>query len=144
MAIFSFSRRYQARFSDAELTEFRELVVFGAGPFDFAILDRSGNAPGWVPEHMANLWITQRFDSGFGFGFGGRYLDEQFIAPDNSFAVDSSVVLDAALFYTFNDLQLNLNILNVTDEDYETRAFGPFAVSPATGTEVRAGIRYLM
>ena len=136
--------RFGYAYTDAELTEFRELVVFGAGPFDFAILDRSGNAPGWVPEHMANLWITQRFDSGFGFGFGGRYLDEQFIAPDNSFAVDSSVVLDAALFYTFNDLQLNLNILNVTDEDYETRAFGPFAVSPATGTEVRAGIRYLM
>ncbi|MEM8995441.1 MAG: TonB-dependent receptor [Acidobacteriota bacterium] len=135
--------RFGYAYTDAELTEFRELV-FGPGPFDFAILDRAGNAPAWVPEHMANLWITQRFDSGFGFGFGGRYLDEQFIAPDNGFAVDDALILDAALFYTWDDLQLNLNVLNLNDEDYETRSFGPSAVSPAAGTEVRAGIRYLM
>ena len=136
--------RFSYAYTDAELTEFRELVVFGAGPTDFFIVDHSGNVPVFTPEHLANLWLTKRFGNGLGVGLGSRYLGEQFIAEDNVFATDDVLLFDAALFYNFNRIQLNLNVLNLGDEDYETRAFGKSSVSPADGLQVRAGIRFLL
>ncbi|MCG8461800.1 MAG: TonB-dependent receptor, partial [Holophagales bacterium] len=72
-----------------------------------------------------------------------RYVDEQFISPDNGFAIDSAALLDAAVFFNWNRAQLNLNLFNLTDEEYETRAQGRAAVRPAPGFEARAGVRLL-
>lgn len=128
---------------DAELTEFSELVVFGGGPGDFVVLDRSGNTPAFAPENLFTSWLTKRFDNGVGLGFGARYVDEQFIAEDNAFALEDYWLVDAAFFYVWNKTQFNLNLLNLADEEYFTRAFGKTSVSPAPGFEVRAGVRYL-
>ena len=136
--------RFSYAYTDAELTEFRELVFFGPGPADIAVLDHSGNAPAFAPEHLASVWLSKRFGSGFGVAAGGRYVGDQFIAEDNAFIVDSALLFDAAVFYAWDRLQLSVNLLNLSDEDYETRSFGKSAVSPAPGLQVRAGLRYLI
>jgi TonB-dependent siderophore receptor len=133
-------------FNDAELTRFTECVPAFFDPTTGqclgAIENRSGNSPAFAPRHLVNLWISQRFANGFGFGGGGRYVSTQFITEDNSFTVDDYVVLDAALFYRFGRWDLSLNFKNLTDRDYETRGFGSTSVIPGAPFSVYAGVQY--
>jgi len=128
-------------YTDAELTRFAEIVQTGPGPTDFAVVDRSGNVPAFAPEHVANLWLSRRFGS-LGVAGGGRYLSEQFIAEDNAFELDAVFTLDAALSYELGDWGLNLQLRNLTDEDYYTRGFGNTSVIPAPGFSVYGGFEY--
>lgn len=138
-----FDLRLAFAHTETEYTEFRELVVFGAGPTDFFVIDRAGNELPWAPENLANLWLSKRIGA-LSLGFGARWVDDQFIAADNAFQVDGYSLFDAAVSYTFDRLQLHLNLYNLGDEDYETRAFAPGAVVPAPGFEAQVGLRYLL
>lgn len=129
-------------YTDSELTEYSELVQVAAFPPAFVTLDYSGNTAPFAPEHLANLWLTQRFGNGFGLGLGGRYVDEQLIAPSNNFAIDSYATLDAALFYTLGPWDFQVNLKNLTDEEYLTRGFGEGSVIPAPGFNAQAGFHY--
>jgi TonB-dependent siderophore receptor len=129
--------------TDAELTRFAELVLVGFNPQPvFATIDRSGNAPAFAPEHIANLWVSRRFRNGLGAGIGGRYLSEQFIAEDNAFELDATTLLNAALFYDLNDWSLGLHLDNLTDEAYFTRGFGSTSVIPAPGFALHGTVEY--
>lgn len=127
---------------NADLTDFAERVIFGSGPDDFFVVDRSGNSPAFVPERMMNLWISKRFENGLGLGAGGRYVSSQFIDEDNGFEIEEYVVLDAAVYYDFGDWDLSVNLKNLTDEDYETRGFGNTSVIPANGFGVYGTVGY--
>jgi len=116
-------------FTDAELTRFAEQIQ--TGPSTFMTFDRSGNTPAFVPESLANLWISKRFDTGWGVAGGARFMDSQFIAEDNAFEIDSALVLDASVFYRRDGWRVNLHLKNVTDEEYELRGFGSNSVIPA-------------
>jgi TonB-dependent siderophore receptor len=129
-------------YTDAELTRFTEQVLVSFNPPTFATVDRSGNVPAFAPEHIANLWVSQRFGNGFGVGAGGRYLSEQFIAEDNAFEIDPSFTVDASLFYDLGLWRLNLHLRNLTDEDTFTRGFGNASVIPAPGFSVFGGFEY--
>jgi TonB-dependent siderophore receptor len=134
-------------YTDAELTEFTERVIVGFDPFFqpiFATLDRSGNTPAFVPEHLASVWLSKRFKNGFGVGGGARHFSDQYIAEDNAFEIDGATVLDATAFYDVGDWRLRLNLKNVTDEEYETRGFGSTSVIPAPKFTVYAGFEYRM
>ncbi len=128
-------------YTDSELTRFTELVLVGFDPPTFATVDRSGNTSAFAPEHIANLWVSKRF-GGFGAGVGGRYLSEQFIAEDNAFELDPSFELNAALSYDLADWRLNLQLKNLTDEEYFTRGFGNTSVIPAPGFAIYGGFEY--
>ncbi|NIM00701.1 MAG: TonB-dependent receptor, partial [Acidobacteria bacterium] len=114
-------------FNDAELTRFAELNPFNPG----MTFDRSGNTPAFAPENVANVWASKRFGSGWGFGAGARYIDSQFIAASNSFAIDSAFLLDACVFYRKDGWRANLHLKNLTDEEYFLRGFGSESVIPA-------------
>lgn len=129
-------------YTDAELTRFSELVLVGFAPPRFDFIDRTGNRPAFAPEHLANLWVSRRFENGFGAAVGGRYLSEQFIAEDNAFELDDTYTLDAALFYDLGDWSLGLHFENLTDEEYFTRGFGSTSVIPAAGLAVRGNLAY--
>ena len=129
-------------YTDAELTEFAELVFLGPIPPFFAVVDRSGNTPAFAPEHIANLWVSRRFGNGLGAGIGGRYLSQQFIAEDNAFELDDTATLNAALFYDLKDWSLAAHFDNLTDEEYFTRGFGATSVLPAPGFTVHGSVSY--
>jgi TonB-dependent siderophore receptor len=129
-------------YTDAELTEFAEQVLVGFNPPTFATIDRSGNRPAFAPEHLANLWVSRRFQSGFGAGLGGRWLSQQFIAEDNAFELDDTLTLGAALFYETGAWSLGLHFDNLTDEEYFTRGFGSTSVIPAPGLTVQGNLSY--
>jgi TonB-dependent siderophore receptor len=129
-------------YTDSELTRFTEMVLIGFDPPTFATIDRSGNTSAFAPEHIANLWVSKRFGGGFGAGAGGRYLSEQFIAEDNAFELDPSFEVNAALFYDLASWRLNLQLKNLTDEEYFTRGFGNTSVIPAPGFSIYGGFEY--
>ena len=122
-------------FNDAELTRFAEQLIIGVDPMTmlpiFMTFDRSGNTPAFAPENLANLWVSKRFGGGWGVGGGARYIDSQFIAEDNAFAIDSALVLDGCVFYRRDNWRVNLHLRNLTDEEYELRGFGSDSVIPA-------------
>ncbi|MGD8375932.1 MAG: TonB-dependent receptor, partial [Acidobacteriota bacterium] len=113
-------------YTDAEFTSFFQTAVVGTdflGRPIYGTVDRTGNQPAYVPEHLGNLWVSQRFNNGVGYGVGGRYVGEQFIAEDNTFALDDYVLVDAALFFRFGRYEIQINGKNLTEEEFFTRGF---------------------
>ena len=125
-------------YTDSELVRFNERVdLFPAG---FVLLDRSGNRPAFAPEHVLNVWVNRQLRSGLGFGVGGRYVAEQFIAEANEVAIDSSTVFDAMASYAFRRVRLSVHAKNFTDEEYYRRGFGTSSVIPADGRSYTLGV----
>jgi len=125
-------------YNDAELTDFAR--------FDFNSLmtqDLSGNTPIMAPRHVADLWVSKSFENGFGLAGGGRWVDEEFVAEDNQFAIDSYFVADAAVFYELDAWRFRLNLKNITDEEYEMRGIaGGASVIPADPFAAYASVEY--
>lgn len=130
-------------YTDGELTSFNELVQVVAFPPSFITVDRSGNIPAFTPEHLANAWLSRHYDSGLGFGFGGRYVGEQFIAEDNLFTIDDYFTFDASIFYRFDRWRLSLFLENLTGEEYLTRGFGAASVIPAAESSAYLTVEYI-
>ena len=124
-------------YNDAELTRFTEF-----DPFIMSIVDHSGNVPAYAPEHLASLWLSKRFDSGFGVSGGARYVGEQFIDEDNLFTIDDYTVLDALLTYERDRWGARLHLRNLTDQEYEGRGFGSVSVLPADGFNWMGGFHF--
>lgn len=128
-------------YTDSELTEFRELVPIDAQG-SFVVLDRSGNTSAFAPKHLANLWVSKRLGGGFSLGGGARYVGDQFIAEDNLAEIGGYLLLDASLSYSFESWGLTLHLRNLTDQDYETRAFGSASVIPGEPLAAYVGVHY--
>jgi len=127
--------------NDAELTDFEPCLPDGLGGCN--VNDFTGNTPIMAPEHLANLWVSKSFGNGFGVSGGARYVDEQFISEDNVFQIDSSLVLDGALFFDTESWRFKVNLKNVTDEEYETRGTaGATSVIPADPFAAYASIEF--
>ncbi len=121
-------------YNDAELVRFTEI-----DPFFQSVVDHSGNRPAYAPEHLASLWLSKRFDSGFGISGGARYVGEQLIDEDNLFAIGDYTTLDALLTYENERWGTRLHLRNLADEDYLGRGFGSASVLPADGFNLMAG-----
>jgi iron complex outermembrane receptor protein len=124
-------------FTDAELTEFSERDNLAR-----TIVNRSGNTPAFAPKHILNFWTTKQYKSGIGFGAGFRYVSSQFIDEDNLYKIDDYLTFDASVYYTFDNLRWSLNFKNITDQDFETRGFSPFSVTPANPRAVYGSISF--
>jgi len=124
-------------FNDSELTRFRD-----TDPATGMTRDLSGNTPPYAPEHVANLWVSKSFASGFGVAGGARYWSGQFFSADNAFEVDGALVLDAAAFYDLEAWRFKLNVKNLTDEEYESGSFASTSVVPANPLSVYGSLDY--
>jgi TonB-dependent siderophore receptor len=118
-------------FTDAELSRFSEAVFLQQPPF-VVVRDHSGNTPAFAPRHLFNAWLVKSLPGGFQVGAGGRYVGEQFISEDNSFAISSYFLLDAMASYRRGRLKGSVFLKNITDREYETRGFGSGSVIPAS------------
>ncbi|MEM7350420.1 MAG: TonB-dependent siderophore receptor [Acidobacteriota bacterium] len=124
-------------YTDSELTRFTEL-----DPFFFTLRDFSGNTPAYSPEHLASLWVSQRWQNGFGISGGARYVSEQFIDEDNFFEIDDYITLDALLTYDRTRWGARVHLRNLTDEEYAGRGFGSASILPADGFNLMAGLHF--
>lgn len=89
---------------------------------DGEIVDRrgdTGRTPRELPEDMASVWTTYQVNEAFGFGVGATYQGESYINNGNSAELPSYTRVDAAVYYDVSDdFRLQLNVENLTDEEY--------------------------
>lgn len=117
---------------DAELTRFNEFVfVPTAEGFVPQLFNRSGNTPAFAPEHLLTFWAARDFGERLTLSGGARYIGAQFVAEDNVYEIDSTLLLNLGATYRQGSGLLRLNLKNLTNREYETRGFGATSVIPA-------------
>jgi iron complex outermembrane recepter protein len=81
-----------------------------------------GNRRNNVPYNQASLWTTYEIQQGdlkgLGFGLGLFYVGERQGDLANTFALDSYLRTDAAIFYRRDGLKAAINVRNLFDTDY--------------------------
>ena len=131
-------------YNDAELTNFKELIVVSQFPPAFIVFDRTGNKAAFAPEHILNLWVLHDLTDNFRIGAGPRYVSSQFIAEDNVHEIDGYLTFDAYAAYEIRNWRISVNLKNLTDKEYDTRGFGSTSVIPADPISVSFGVDFRM
>ena len=102
---------------------------------DGEIVERTGPTgltPRELPENTFSVWSTYQVNDHFGFGVGATYQDESFINNSNSAVLPSYTRVDASAYYDISDdLRVQLNIENLTDEVYYPNAHSTHQVTVA-------------
>ena len=110
--------------------------------------DIVGNRLVSIPEHSASLWTTYEIQSGdlqgLGFGLGFNFVGERQGGLDNSFAVGSDFLTNAAIFYRRDNWQARLNIDNLFDVDNFSyvRSSRETGIYPGAPFTLRASVSY--
>tara|TARA_B100001765_G_scaffold160452_1_gene104586 strand:- start:178 stop:2265 length:2088 start_codon:yes stop_codon:yes gene_type:complete len=100
-----------------------------------------GNELADAPNHLASLWIDREFGNGLRLGGGVRYIGERYIDAANSAELDSVTLIDLAAGYTADNVEMSLNLTNLTDEVYVS-ACGFSYCSYGEGRTVSARVAY--
>lgn len=87
--------------------------------------DNGAEIPRELPENTFSVWGAYQVTDKLGFGLGATYQDESFITdfdiggPSTHPTLPSYTRIDAAAYYDLSDdLRIQLNVENVTDELY--------------------------
>ena len=97
------------------------------------LVDRSGNTAPFSPDHVGQAWLEWRPRDPWVLGLGVRTVDDQFIAVDNVYTIESYATLDAMLEYSVDDWSASLHVENLTDEYVLGRGQGSVSVIPEDG-----------
>ncbi|WP_371374759.1 TonB-dependent receptor [Thalassotalea aquiviva] len=90
----------------------------------------TGRTPRELPAQTYSLWSTYQVSPALGIGLGLTHQGESYINNTNSAILPSYTRVDAAIYYDLSDdLRLQLNIENVTDELYFPNAHSTHQVS---------------
>lgn len=83
--------------------------------------DTSASEVANVPDNMANAWVSYVPSGGdlkgFQVGLGARYIGNT-LSDNNTYETPSYTLFDAMLGYSYRDIDLKLNVTNLTDKDY--------------------------
>lgn len=94
-----------------------------------------------VPEFSASLWNRIRVTEQIDIALGVIHQGEQFASISNAVVLPSYSRLDAALFYTLSDaIDLQLNVENLTGEEYWYTAHNDNNITPGAPLGVRLGL----
>lgn len=77
-----------------------------------------------VAKHSANLWVTKRFENGFGVGGGVTFTDKRFGSAVEQSFLPSYTRFDATAFYETKKYEVRLNVYNLFDKNYTDAATG--------------------
>lgn len=94
----------------------------GYSSLDGEQVNRSGSTglrPRELPEHMFSFWNNFEVTEEFALGLGLTHQDSSYINNSNSAMLPSYTRIDAAAYYDVSDdLRLQINVENLTDELY--------------------------
>lgn len=94
----------------------------------------NGNLFPNTAKHSATLWTTYRFPFGLTVGAGANYSDKQYGDVANTKWIPSYTRFDAMASYAIQDnISLQLNVQNLTDKTYFTKAYASHYASIAPG-----------
>ena len=93
-----------------------------------------GNQLPNTPKNSASLWTTYQVTPKLTIGGGAFYVDDVYGSVANTTMVDSYVRYDAMAAYKLTkNVDLQLNVQNLTDETYYDKAFSTHFASQAAG-----------
>lgn len=101
----------------------------------------NGNQLADAPNHIASIWLDREFANGLRVGGGVRYIGDRFIDAANSAELDSVTLVDLGAAYSRDNVEMSLNLTNVTDEVYVS-ACGFSYCSYGEGRTVSAKVTY--
>lgn len=94
----------------------------------------NGNVFPNTAKHSATLWTTYRFPFGLTVGAGANYSDKQYGDVANTKWIPSYTRFDAMASYAIQDnISLQLNVQNLADKTYFTKAYASHYASIAPG-----------
>ncbi len=98
----------------------------------------AGRLVAQVPRHQLSLWSRYDVSDTLGFGLGLSHQSAQFATISNAVRLPAYTRVDAALFWDVNErLAVQLNIENLTDEDYFPTAHNDANISPGAPINAR-------
>lgn len=121
-------------FLDAEITKSPSTMgvpISPTGANVFVALE--GNRPSLTPRHSANLWVTRRFDNGFGLGGGVTLMGEQYASPSNLVKLPGYARADITAFYEAKRYEVRLLVNNLFDREYFASAHGGVDIDNTPG-----------
>ena len=93
-----------------------------------------GNELPNTPKNSASLWTTYQVTPKLTIGGGAFYVDDVFGNVANTTMVESYVRYDAMAAYKLTkNIDLQLNVQNLTDETYYDKAFSTHFANQAAG-----------
>lgn len=106
-----------------------------------------GTEKEFAPHHMGGVWVRYNILSGAikgaGISVGGNFVTDQETGQYGNITLPSYSVLNAALFYQIQKIQLSLNVNNLTDETYWLgRGRSSVTVNPGAPRNFLVGISY--
>jgi catecholate siderophore receptor len=121
-------------FLDAEITDSPSNQGVRISPTGTAVqIPLEGNTPSLTPRHSANLWVTRRFDNGFGIGGGMVLMGEQYASPSNVVKLPGYARADMTAFYETKKYEVRLLVNNIFDREYFVSAHGGVDIDNTPG-----------
>ena len=105
----------------------------------------NGNVFPNTAKHSANLWTTYRFPIGLTVGAGAFYSDKQYGDVANTKWIASYTRFDAMASYAIQDnISLQLNVQNLTDKTYFTKAYASHyaSIAPGRSTTLALNVKF--
>ena len=126
------------------ITDFWSITA-GYSYLDGEQVDRSGPTglrPRELPEHMFSIWNDFSVSDRLGFGLGLTHQGDSFINNGNTAILPSYTRIDAAAYYEISEnLRLQVNVENLTDELYFPNAHATHQASVGAPLSARFAIR---
>ena len=103
-------------------------------PGVWIVSPNNGNEFPNTPKHAATVWSTYRFPFGLVVGGGASYVDRQYGDAANSKWIPAYTRWDAMASYAVQDnISVQLNVQNLTDRVYFTKAYSSHYATIAPG-----------
>jgi iron complex outermembrane receptor protein len=122
---------------------FNDAKITAAGKSDSAFIGRQKpNAP----KHQGNVWTKYTIPSGpvkgLGLGAGANFVTDRNVSLNSSQTLPGYVLVNAALFYKVNKVQLQVNFNNVTNKTYWVGGYDYIRLFPGAPRNWQATISY--
>jgi len=136
------SIRYNSAYSKHEYVSFVTKIVDGQPTKDF-----SGNEMPGAPEWVSNSGVDYKptFFKGFRIGVEWQHVSEYFTDDKNEFTYEGYDTFNARLGYDMKHFGLWMNIMNLSDDLYSTRAntaWGRTTYTPGVPRTFVVGLNY--
>jgi iron complex outermembrane receptor protein len=123
-------------FNDAKITQADDESVIGR---------QKPNAP----RNTANFWSKYIFESGslngLGIGLGYNYVSDRFgsiVSSDQPDVFPSYGIIDAALYYKIDEVQIQVNVNNLTDKTHWVGGYDVIRAFPGAPRNIMTTVSY--
>jgi iron complex outermembrane receptor protein len=122
---------------------FNDATISKSGKSDSALV---GKQKPNAPKHQGNIWTKYTIPSGpvkgLGVGAGANFVTERNVSLNTTQTLPGYVLVNAAVYYKVNKVQLQVNFNNVTNKTYWVGGYDYIRLFPGAPRSWQATISY--